>query len=374
MKYISKAETWITNPTLSDDGWSEIKPFLFLRLTTDNGVEGWGEAFTLPLREKAVMEMIHSLINAISSIENLTPNIFYKKAKEIADKHRGIDFSAATSAIEMSLWDIQSKEEKKPLSFLLSSKPKSKVPVYANIWSEKKPDSKILAERATFLLQEGYGGIKIYPLQNRSVEQAADCVAYIRNIIGEETPLMLDLASPDDPNLALNLAPLISKYQPYWYEEPVDGQEIRALASIRIKTKMKIVTGEKQFGIRHFKEILAASAADILNPDIASVGGIIDITEITNLAAKQSVTVSPHCWNSMSIAASAMLHFCASNSNTDKAEIFPEYIPHALKFCNIGFQIKDGYAKLEDRLGLGVVINVSSLMSMCSDYKEKKLN
>jgi L-alanine-DL-glutamate epimerase-like enolase superfamily enzyme len=56
------------------------------------------------------------------------------------------------------------------------------------------------------------------------------------------------------------------------------------------------------------------------------------------------------------------------------AEIYPEYIPHALKFCDLSFKIKDGYAKPKDRPGLGVVINVPSLMNMSSDYKDRKLN
>ena len=192
MKYLSKIETWITKSTFSDDGWSEIKPFLLLKLTTNNGIEGWGEAFTLPFREKGVSEIIHSLVDAVASIENLTPKTFNVKAKEIADKHRGIDFSAATSAIEMSLWDIFSKEEKKPLSYLLSAQPKAKVSIYANTWSEKCPDNIALGQRAVSLMSDGYQGIKIYPLQNRSILQAKECVAHIRNLIGIETPLMLD--------------------------------------------------------------------------------------------------------------------------------------------------------------------------------------
>mgnify|MGYP001171618788 CR=1 FL=1 len=57
MRYLSKVETWITNSIESDDCWSEIKPFLFVRLTTSDGIEGWGEAFTLPCREKLLMRL-----------------------------------------------------------------------------------------------------------------------------------------------------------------------------------------------------------------------------------------------------------------------------------------------------------------------------
>ena len=62
---ISKVETWITKSEQSDDGWSQIKVFLFVKLTTTDGYEGWGEAFTLPTREKGVVEIIHDLIASL---------------------------------------------------------------------------------------------------------------------------------------------------------------------------------------------------------------------------------------------------------------------------------------------------------------------
>ena len=373
MSSISKIETWVTEPEQSDDGWATIKPFLFLKLTTSDGLEGWGEAFTLPSREKGIVEIIHNLMETISSSKDISPDIFNSKAKKIADGHRGIDFSAATSAIEMSLWDIEAKRKNKPLSHILSKDPKQKVSVYANTWSEKSPGCEILSKRATELLDKGYGGIKIYPLQNRTIEQAISCISILRENIGFEIPLMLDLASPEDPNIALKLASLVKEFKPYWFEEPIDGQSTRLLASIRKQTGFKIVTGEKQFGLQHFIETLAANAADILNPDIAGVGGIIDMIKISELSQKNNVTISPHCWNSMSIAASAMLHFCASNSNVEMAEIYPEYIANGLKYSDINFVIKDGFAELKDRPGLGVEIDIKSLMKLTSYHKQTKL-
>ena len=75
----------------------------------------------------------------------------------------------------------------------------------------------------------------------------------------------------------------------------------------------------------------------------------------------------------MSIAASAMLHFCASNSNVEMAEIYPEYISNGLKYSDINFVIKDGFAELKDRPGLGVEIDIKSLMKLTSYHKQTKL-
>ncbi|SVA35681.1 uncharacterized protein METZ01_LOCUS88535 [marine metagenome] len=370
---LSKIETWITSPTQSDDGWTEIKSFLFLRLTTSDGVEGWGEAFTLPCREIAIEKIIRNLVNAVAKDKDITPHLFRDKAAKISDKHRGIDFSAATSAIEMALWDIGGKISKKPLANLLSENPKPSIPVYATNWSNKETGTEAIGKRAVKLIEQNFGGVKIYPLQNRSPEEGAKFVSYVRNLIGSETPLMLDLASPDNAKLAYELAPLVAPFNPYWYEEPVDGENTRTLADIRSKTGLRIVTGEKQCGLPHFEETLSANAADILNPDIAAVGGLLDMTQISEWSLKKNVKVSPHCWNSMSIAAAAMLHFCTSIKNAEKAEIFPEYLSHVMKFCDPGFKIDRGHAVIGEEPGLGVSMDTSLLKSLCSDYNEEKL-
>ena len=374
MNNLSKVETWITKSELSDDGWSQIKNFLFVKLTTTDGYEGWGEAFTLPTREKGVVQIIHDLITSLSNIDDLNPEIFHKEVKIIADGHRGIDFSAATSALEMSLWDIKGKQENKPLYKVLSNNSKKEIPVYATIWSDKYKNNEELSSRAIELLNQGYGGIKIYPLQNRTIEEAKICVSKIRDEIGPKTPLMLDLACPKDPNIALKFAPLIKEFNPYWYEEPFEGEATSMLKKIKNETGLKIVTGERQFGLYHYIETLIAEAVDIFNPDIAGVGGIIDFLKIAELSNKKEVKVTPHCWNSMSIAASAMLHVCKSSPNTEMAEFFPEYIPHALKFSNTNFTISNGIIELDDKPGLGIDINIESLMNIASNYKETLIN
>ena len=248
--------------------------------------------------------------------------MFRDKAAKISDKHRGIDFSAATSAIEMALWDIGGKISKKPLANLLSENPKPSIPVYATNWSNKETGTEAIGKRAVKLIEQNFGGVKIYPLQNRSPEEGAKFVSYVRNLIGSETPLMLDLASPDNAKLAYELAPLVAPFNPYWYEEPVDGENTRTLADIRSKTGLRIVTAEKQCGLPHFEETLSANAADILNPDIAAVGGLLDMTQISEWSLKKNVKVSPHCWNSMSIAAAAMLHFLLASKMQKRQKFF----------------------------------------------------
>ena len=367
---LHRAETWITKPDQSADGWATVKPFLFVCLTTRDGVSGWGEAFTLPLRAPGMAAIIHALFDAAVSLEDATPQAFRALAGRIANKHRGMDFAAATSAIEMALWDIQGQIANRPLRALLAEQYAESIPVYANTWSTTEPDIPTLAARAGALVEQGFEAVKFYPLQNRSPEQGGACMAAMRDTVGDSTALMLDLGSPDDPALARGLAPLVAPYDPYWFEEPVDGEDTRELAAIRRDTGLRVVTGEKQCGLPHFRETLAAEAADVLNPDIAGVGGILDMLQIAHLAAETGVAVSPHCWNSMTVAAAAMMQVCAVLPNSERAEVYPEYLPHGALYADTGFALTGGTATLIDRPGLGVVMDKAALAAI-STYQQE---
>jgi galactonate dehydratase len=274
---LAHVETWITAPARGGDGWSEVKPCLLVRVTIRGGIAGWGEAFVLPCREKAVAEIIHALGHAAASLQSASPWAFRAMALEIASKHRGLDFSAATSALEMALWDIHAKLAEKPLCDLLGGDHRTPLPIYANIWSDTQWDVGSLAIRACDLVAQGYTAVKIHPMLNHSAPQAVDVVRHVRDAIGDEFHLMVDMDSQDDLETSLFVAERIEKYRPYWFEEPVDGQDTHALSRIRKTTGMRIVTGEKHCGIPHFRSVLAAHAADILNPDIAGLGGILDM-------------------------------------------------------------------------------------------------
>ena len=87
------------------------------------------------------------------------------------------------------------------------------------------------------------------------------------------------------------------------------------------------------------------------------MGSIVQLIEIADLSDEVGVKVSPHCWDSMAIAASAMMHFCASIKNSEKAEIYPDYIAASKNYCDQGFSIVNGESKLKKLPGLGVSIN-----------------
>jgi len=369
---LSSVKIWITNAHKSKDNWSKTKKFIFIKITTTDGVEGWGEAFSIHLREKAIATIIIELFKEISEIKNLSLNSFYNKIFFLRDDHGGLDFSSATSAIEIALWDIAGKLKNLPLNCLLTDNPKPDVSIYATCWSDLKKDEENYLHQVEKYFEKKYGGIKIYPLfENTS--NSVKFVDRVRKIVGMEYPLMLDLAIPKDLDQTKTFLKEVSFLKPYWIEEPVDGENISLLTEIKNSFDMKVVTGEKQSGLPHFKEIIKRNAADILNPDISGIGGIIDMLYVSKEALNNDISISPHCWNSMSVSASAMLHVCSSIPNSEKAEIFPDYIEFTKEFCELPFNIVEDKAILNQSAGLGMVIHEDTL-SKLSTYRTDEKN
>ena len=360
-----RLETWIIAPEMGGDEWGHVKPCLFVRLTTKDGIYGWGEAFVLPYRKKAVAEIIHALGRSASKLKSISPWAFLDLAKQAAAHHLSLKFSAASSALKMALWDISGKLLNAPLCDLLGGDHNRAIPIHGNIRSATQWGVASFETRATDLVAQEYRAIRIHPMLNHAAQDAA---------IGDDIALLVDLDAQGNADAAIQIAQAIKPAHAYWFEEPIDGNDSQALAQIRKDTGLRGVTGEKHCGLAHFRAVLAAGAADILNPDIAAVGGILDLLELAKLAEQQGVQISPHCSSSMTVAAAAMLHVCASIPNAELAEIYPAYIPDGEKFALKAFHLEGEYAHLSYKPGIGVDLNVSALHTLCEHHQSTCLS
>ena len=157
---------------------------------------------------------------------------------------------------------------------------------------------------------------------------------------------------------------MFEPYDPYWIEEPLAGDDPKALAEFRTATTARITTGERQAGLRHFRQLLDSRAADVFNPVIAGVGGLLTMLEIGAMAHAHSVLMSPHSWNSTTVAFLTMLHACAVMPNAIYAELYYDYLELGNDFSDCDYVIKDGFASLPQVPGLGVTMNEDALRSL----------
>lgn len=360
---INRIQTYLTDATESADGLSDIVPFLLISFETDEGLKGWGEAFINTENGTDIESQVLSLGAQVIEQNKIDPLIFHKEFSRDIDK-RGFDFACAMSAIEIALWDLQGKLRNRPVHELIGKTLSREIPVYANTWNGKIIGIAALAKHCQSLVDQGHNALKIYPLKYGSAEKAGECLKTVRETVGDEVDILLDISAITDPKLALDCARAVAPYHPYWFEEPHSGDDLATLAEIRQQSGLRIVTGEKHAGRQHFEKALKLGAADILNPDIAGCGGILEMLEIGRMAESSAVKVSPHCWNSMTVALSAMLQVCAVMPNADKAELFPAYIEFGLQFCRIDISIDNGVARLGNAPGLGIEIDENALAAL----------
>ncbi len=356
---------FLVGPRPSSDGWSAGQIVIFVKLETDTGLVGWGEAYALSYRQRAICEIVLSLGEALKEMSEATPRAFlHHIAKPMDTKHPGIDFSSAVSAIEIALWDLLGKEVGKPVHTLLGGAIIDRVQLYANAWDEKVQTAEAVAKRCAMMRAQGYRAVKIYPLRRPRLADAEACVRLTREAVGPDVDIMLDFAVQKDRRHARRAAQLFEPYNPYWIEEPVAGDDLDSMAEFRAGTRIRITTGERQSGLRHYRNVLDKRAADILNPDIAGAGGILEMLEIGAMADAHGARISPHNWNSTTVAFLAMLHTCAVMRNALHAELYYDYLELGAELADCDYEIRDGYASLPQKPGLGVEMNEDVLRSL----------
>lgn len=362
---VTRHSVFLVKPVPSSDGWSMGHTTVFVKLETECGLIGWGEAYALQHRQRACREIIDALGKALTLMAHASPRRFLNDiAKPMATNHAGIDYAAAVSAIELALWDLLGKSLGQPVHALLGGAIVDRIPVYANAWDNPVQSAEAVAARCGMMCEQGHRAVKIYPLRRATLAEAEACVRLTREAIGPDVDLMLDFAVPAVPNLALKAALLFEPFDPYWIEEPVAGENLDALADFRARVRTRVTTGERQSSMRHCRDVLKKRAADVLNPDIAGAGGILSMMEIGAMAAAHDVQISPHNWNSTSVGFLAMLHVCAVMPNVNYAELFYDYLELGARYSECDFKISDGCASLPQKPGLGIEMLEGSLLRL----------
>ncbi len=345
-------------------GWTVIKQFLLVRVSDREGRTGWAEAYVLGGREPAVAALVEALADAYRG-QPASPRAFREFAlKSFGSMHGGIDFYAAVSALEIALWDLTGKRLDAPLHRLLGGALRQIIPLYANLWSNKAPPLEAIVERCREHVAAGFRALKLYPLTLSGLDEGEALLAKVREAVGPQVRLMVDLYCLDDPQEALRVARRLQPYDLFWFEEPVTSDDLDSLAEIRRASGLRIVSGERHGGKLAFREILARRAADALNPDVCGAGGILEFLEIAAMAEAHSVQITPHCYNSMTLGLATMLQLSALVPNFLLAEYFPAAQPVSDAFARLDSRIENGSATLPQTPGLGVTPDETQLRAL----------
>lgn len=358
-----------THLVQSDTPISEygVTGWLLVRITTDEGIVGVGEAGTwafLEAAEGAVNSFERYLIGKDPLRREHHWQYMYRNAH-----FRGAAVMGAISAIDIALWDIAGKHLGEPVYELLGGSTRQKVRTYVHVLGETTEE---LLDGIEAAREQGFTAVgHLSPLLDESREEpyfethagmladAEERVRRFREAAGTEVDLCIEIHRRLDPDEAIALANRIEQYDPMFYEDPVRPSNFDAMATVAESVDVPIATGERLHTVEEFEMLLRRDAVDYVRPDVCLAGGITHTKKIAGLAEANYVDVVPH--NPLSpISTAACVQLSAAIPNLGIME-FP-YRPEVGRAPNEAFvedplEYEDGFLEVPDRPGIGVELN-----------------
>ena len=378
---VTDVKTFLAHSGGHRAGMTGGKNWLFVKVETDEGIHGWGEAYTQLDRDKNIEQHVHDMKRYLVDRNPFNIKHFtYMVYNDFAGRRGSMDLYCALSGIEQALWDIVGKKLETPVYSLLGGACRDRIRVYANGWygHARKPEG--YAEAAVATVKRGFNALKFDPFPDpwrlfidKKEEQAAVAnVRAVREAVGPEVDLLIEVHRRLAPMHAIRVSRMIEEFKPFWYEEPVPSENIPALAEVRKKTNIPVVTGEALYTKAAFREVFERKAADIINPDVCNCGGILEVKEIAAMAEPYYVAVAPHNYNSTTIGLAATIQVAACIPNFLITEYFVNFEEASNELSVEPFPMKDGYIRIPTEPGLGLELKEETLLQRPGQEQPKR--
>jgi D-galactarolactone cycloisomerase len=362
----------LAEPFAFSQGWVTQRSATLVEVLTDGGISGWGEAFAQGLEPPEIAatvidKALRPLVVGANPLE--TEVLWHRMYHMTRDYGRKGSVVAAISAIDIALWDIAGKFHEVPIYSLLGGAFRTRVQPYATGFYRIKGrgEGRRLAEEAIRHFEAGFSVMKVK--LGYGIEDDIACMHEIgRAIQGKPIRLMVDTNHAYGRAEALRLGRALEDFDLRWYEEPVAPEDIDGYAEMRNKLSMPIAGGENEHTLYGFRQLLAAGAVDIAQPDVGSCGGISAARHIAALAQSFGVQVNPHVWGS-AIAQAASLHVIAAlpvaHHSLYAEEPILEYDrsshPFRQHLISQPIQLANGWVEIGSGPGLGVEVDRATL-------------
>lgn len=346
--------------------------WLFLKMTTEDGLVGWGEP---------VVEGRADTVSA--AVTEMQDYVIGRSAGDIEDMFQvlyrggfyrgGPVLTSAISGIEQAMWDIKGKALDVPIYELLGGACREKVKVYCWIGGDRPDD---VVKSAKEKHDQGYRAIKMNATPEvawidsfKVVDEVLSRVAAIRDSVGHDLDIALDFHGRVHKAMARVLMKELEPFKLMFIEEPVLCENEEAFAELRRHTSTPIATGERNFTRWGFKNLITGGGVDIIQPDASHAGGILELRKIAAMAEAWDIAVAPHCpLGPIALAACLQLDFCTPNAFIQEQSLGIHYnqgsdLLDYLTDRNV-FAYRDGHVGKLTAPGLGIEINEAKVREM----------
>jgi galactonate dehydratase len=342
---------------------------VFVKVLTDEHMYGIGEAYRVG-PDEAVDQIIHYFKHWLIGEDPTRIEHLYRIMYNGSRFPGGSMVNAAISGIEIALWDLKGKAYGVPVYQLLGGRCRDRIRVYRAAGGGRTP-KEIEDSLRQAVHVEKYTAIKTSPQPGhyqkmpwgQALRETRQRMEVMRKFVGEDVDIALDPhAQIFEPIKAQELAEVVKPFRPMFYEEPLRPENIAAMGRLHQKIDIPLATGEMLVTKYQFRDLIAANAADILQPDLLLCGGLLEGKKIAAMAEAEYLTVAPH--NPMGPVSTAVsAHFAISTPNFLILEYVPDHEGPSRELILEPFKYADGWLEVPDKPGLGIELNEKAFIN-----------
>ncbi|MEH6403644.1 MAG: mandelate racemase/muconate lactonizing enzyme family protein [Sneathiella sp.] len=307
--------------------------WVFVKITTDSGISGIGEAYGVPFHPDITAQMIRDVFERrfLGESPFHIEKIWRRSYSSGYTQRPDLTMMGVISALEMACWDIVGKETNQPVYNLLGGQVHEKLRSYTYLYPEDGDptdvylDADLAAERALACVEQGFTAVKFDPAgpysafdpRQPSLERmdiSEKIVARVREAVGDRADILFGTHGQLTTSGAIRLARRLEKYDPLWFEEPTPPESETQMAQLSRQTTIPIATGERLCTKYEFAKVLQNGSASILQLALGRVGGLLEGKKIASMAEVYYAQIAPHMYcGPVSAMADIQLSTCTPN-------------------------------------------------------------
>ncbi len=353
-------------------GWGG-RYWILVKLTTDDGITGWGECYASTVGPEPMRAVIADVFARHMEGENPeNVELMFRRAYSSGFTQRpDLTVMGAYSGLEIACWDILGKARERPVWALLGGRMNDRIRAYTYLYPlphHRMPEfwvsAEMAAEAAADCIARGYTAVKFDPAgpytmrgghqpAMRDLSRSVEFCAAIRDAVGDRADLLFGTHGQFTPSGAIRMGQAIAPYQPLWFEEPVPPDDPDGLAMVTAGQPVPVATGERLTTLVEFAAALKAGAS-ILQPALGRAGGLWQTRKIAALAESHGAQMAPHLYAGP-VEWAANVHLAASIPNILIAETIETPFHHGL--IRGGITVDQGFIPVPDAPGLGIEVD-----------------
>ena len=354
-------------------GWGG-RYWILIKLTTDNGISGWGECYASSVGPNAMQTVIKDVFERYFLNESPADieRMFRRTYSSGFTQRPDLTVMGAFSGLEIACWDILGKYYDCPTWQLLGGKVNERVRAYSYLYPLEHHDLKgfwtspdMAAESAINLIEKGYTAVKFDPAgpytmrgghmpAMTDIKLSIDFCKAIREAVGDKSDILFGTHGQFTTSGAIRLGRALEPYSPMWFEEPIPPDNLSEFRKVQNALSIPIATGERLTTKMEFAEVLKSGGASIIQPALGRAGGIWETKKAAAIAEVFNAQVAPHLYAGP-IEWAANIQLSVSIPNLLIAESIETAFHDRL--INGKIKVEDGYIEVSQEAGLGIEVD-----------------